>query len=326
MVMIQSFRRRLLAGLLTSLASLCALAQSPDAWPSKPVRLVVPFPAGTGADVVGRLLGEQLARRLGQPVVIDNRAGAAGMIGAEHVAKSPADGYTVLMAVNSFMTMNPHLYSRMSYDALKDFNPVMQLTSASYVLITGPSSDIRTVADLIRAAKAKPKRIEFASLGAGSATHVIMEHLADLAGIHLHHVPFKTTGLAEVMSGLIPIAFEPIATAVPVVTSGKVPALAVSSPKRSSVLADVPAMSEFLPDFNGDGWHAIVVPAGTPRPIIDRLHKELVAIMAMPQIKDRFAGLGLSIVAGTPSDLDRTLRADHAKWGQVIRKSGITID
>jgi tripartite-type tricarboxylate transporter receptor subunit TctC len=319
-------RRLLIAGLMTAVTSNVAMAQTPASWPTKPIRLVVPFPAGTGADVVGRLLSDQLAKQLGQPVVVDNKAGAAGMIGAEEVAKSRPDGYTVLMAVNSFMTMNPHIYRKMRYDALKDFSPVMQLTSASYVLITGPASPLRSMNGLIDAAKANPGKIEFASLGAGSATHVIMEHAADLAGIKLHHVPFKTTGLTEVMSGLIPIAFEPIATAVPVVSTGKVRALAVTSPKRASVLPDVPAMSEFLSGFNGDGWHAVVVPAGTPGPIIERLHRELKTIMALPQIQERFASLGLSVVAGTPEELDRTLRSDHAKWGQVIRKASISID
>jgi tripartite-type tricarboxylate transporter receptor subunit TctC len=248
------------------------------------------------------------------------------MIGAENVARSAPDGYTAMLAVNSFMTMNPHLYKKMGYDALKDFTPVMRLTSASYVLITGPNSEFKSVADVVRVAKTKPGQVDYASLGAGSATHVIMEHMADLADVKLNHIPFKTTGLTEVMAGMIPFAFEPIATAVPVVNGNRVRALAVSSPSRSTVLPNVPAMSEFLPGFNGDGWHAVVMPARTPSAVVERLHKELVSIMALPQIRERFAGLGLSVVAGTPAELDSTLRADYAKWGQVIKKAQIALE
>lgn len=315
-----------LAATLSLAAVASASAQPAGDYPSKPVRFVVPFPAGTAPDIIARVLGEQLARGLGQPVLIDNRPGAAGIIGAEHVAKSPADGYTLFMAVNSIMTINPNVYAKIPYNARTDFAGVTQLTQASYALIVSPDFPAKSVKDLIAHAKRKPGEIAYASPGVGSAPHVIMELLNGMSGSSMNHVPFKTTGLTEVMAGQVPVSFEPIATAIPAIKTGKVVALAVSSPRRMPLLPDLPAVAETLPGFDGDGWHGVMVHAKTPRPIVERLHAEITQVLKKPEVRQRLTDLGLGVVGNTPEQFDQVVRQDLTRWGKVVAAAQIKLD
>ncbi len=321
--------RRIIALSLVAagMAASSALAQNPaGTYPGKAVRFVVPSPAGTAPDVLARVLGDQLSRRLGQPVVVDNRPGAAGIIAADHVAKSAPDGYTLFMAINSILTITPHVYSKISYNAKTDFAGVTQLTLASYALIASPSFPARTVAQLNQLARDKPGEVAYASPGVGSAPHVIMEQMNAMANVRMNHIPFKTTGLTEVMGGQVPVSFEPIATAVPAIASGKVQALAVTSPGRLPVLPDVPAIAESVPGFNGDGWHGVMVPAKTPKPIVARLHAEFTQILQVPEVRQRLTDLGLVIVGNSPEEFERVMHHDHERWGRVVKAADIKLD
>lgn len=322
-------KKRLVLMAFTAIAAGVAItshAQAPSTYPSKTIRFVVPFPAGTAPDVIARILGDHMAKNMGQPVMVDNRPGAAGMIGADNVAKSSADGYTVFMAVNSILAINPHVYAKSPYNARTDFAGVTQLTLASYALISTPSFPVSSVADLVAQAKAQPGKIAYASPGVGSAPHVIMEQLNAMSGTSMNHVPFKTTGLTEVMAGQVPVSFEPIATAVPMIKSGKVRALAVTSPKRMAVLPEVPAVAETLTGFDGDGWHGVMVHAQTPKPIITRLHSEVTRALRLPDVQQKLTDLGLTIVGNSPEEFDRVIRQDYDRWGRVVKAANIRLD
>ena len=269
-------RRQLLsAAACTALAAWTGGASAQDPWPSKPIRFVVPFAAGVSPDVVARIISDPLSRALGQPVVVDNRAGAAGIIGADIAAKSPPDGYTIFMAVNSIMGVNPNVYTKLPYDTFHDFTPITQVAIVPYVLITGPRQPYNSLTDLIDKAKAHPKSIEYGSLGVGSGPHVVMEMMNNMARIQMLHVPYKGSPLQDVLAGQIPLAFETATTAVPLIKTGKAKALAITSPRRSPALPDVPTVAELLPGYDGDGWQGIYAPAKTPKPIVDRLNLEI---------------------------------------------------
>ncbi len=322
-------RKHFLLGVAAGVALLTAPAysQAPDSsYPSRPLRFVVPFPAGTAPDVIARVLGEQMQRGLGQAVIIDNRPGAAGIIGADYVAKSPPDGYTLFMAVNSIVAINPHVYAKLPYDAQKDFAPVTQLTLASYALITNPSVAATSVPELIALAKARPGTLDYASPGIGSGPHVITALFGTMAGVDMHHVPFKTSGLQEVVAGIVPVSFEPIATAVPMIKAGKVRALAVSSPRRLAALPDVPPVGDTLRGFDGDGWHGVLVPAKTPGAIVLKLNTELVRIVNLPEVRQRLSDLGLTVVGGTPEAFDGVLKSDYERWGRVVKAAKISVE
>jgi tripartite-type tricarboxylate transporter receptor subunit TctC len=318
-------RRRLLA--LMALAPCSQLAFAQAAWPAKPVRLVVPFAAGLSIDAVARMIAEQLGRSLGQPVLVDNKPGAAGIIGTTEVARAAPDGYTLILSTTSAVSLNPHIYPKQQhpYDTLKDFVPITHTTNVPFALVTAPSQPYKDLNDLIAAAKAQPGKIDYASLGAGSAAHVLTEMLKNMAGINLVHVPYKSLFLNDIMAGTVPIAFEPLTTAVPQVRAGKLRALAVGSPKRSPALPDVAAIAELLPGFDGDAWHGIFAPAGTPNEVVNRVSADVAKIMRMPEIQRRLADLGLQPVGSTPQEFASLLKKDYDKWGEVIRKNGITL-
>lgn len=295
-------------------------------YPNTNLKIVVPFPAGTAPDVLARVLGEHLQRSWGKPVVVDNRPGAAGIIGADHAAKSAPDGHTLFMAVNSIVSINPHVYRKLPYDSRRDFTPVTQLTWAPYALVTAPGFEARTIDELVSLAKTRPDAINYATPGVGSGPHVIMALFSTMAGIRLHHVPFKTTGLTEIMGGQVEVSFEPIATAVPMIQTGKVRALAVSSPRRLAALPELPAIAERYAGFNGDGWHGIMVPAQTPPEAVETLHLELTRILRLPDVVQRFEDLGLTVVGNTPTEFAAMLEQDYTTWGKVVRNAGISIE
>ncbi|VTU25915.1 Argininosuccinate lyase [Variovorax sp. PBS-H4] len=300
------------------------LAQGP--WPQKPIRIVVPFAAGVSPDVVTRIISEPLGRALGQPIVIDNRAGAAGIIGAEVAAKSPADGYTLFMTVNSIMGINPNVYVKLPYDTFRDFAPVTQVALVPYVLITGPNQPDKSLKDLLARAMTKPGSVDYGSLGVGSGPHVVMEMMCNMAGIRMVHVPYKGSPLADVMAGQMPLAFEPATTAVPLIKSGKLRALAVTSKQRSPSLPDVPAVAELLPGYDGDGWQGFYVPVGTPPDIIARFNAEIVKVLRVPEVQRKLVELGLQPVGNSVEEFAKLSRQEFDKWGKIAKANNIRID
>lgn len=314
-----------LAGATIAPASLLPVrAQAP--WPSKPIKLVVPFAAGVSPDVVARILAEPLGRALGQPLLVDNRAGAAGIIGAELAAKSPGDGYTLFMTVNSIMGINPNVYTKLPYDTFRDFAPVTQVALVPYVLVTGPQQPDQTLKDLLARAKAKPGALEYGSLGVGSGPHVVMEMMNNMAGVKMMHVPYKASPLTDVMAGQLPVCFEPATTAIPLVKSGKLRALAITSPKRNAALPDTPGVAELLPGYDGDGWQGFYVPAATPKEIIARFNAEIVKALQLPDVRSKLVELGLQPVGSSVEEFARISRSEYEKWSRIAKANNIRID
>ena len=320
-------RRQLLsAAACTALAAWTGGASAQDPWPSKPIRFVVPFAAGVSPDVVARIISDPLSRALGQPVVVDNRAGAAGIIGADIAAKSPPDGYTIFMAVNSIMGVNPNVYTKLPYDTFRDFTPITQVAIVPYVLITGPRQPYNSLTDLIDKAKAHPKSIEYGSLGVGSGPHVVMEMMNNMARIQMLHVPYKGSPLQDVLAGQIPLAFETATTAVPLIKTGKAKALAITSPRRSRALPDVPTVAELLPGYDGDGWQGIYAPAKTPKHIVDRYNQEIAKILKNPETQKKLDELGLIAVGSSVDDFARVSRSEYEKWGKIAKANNIRVE
>lgn len=322
-------KRNLIGGAATALGLVLAasawptpaVAQAP--YPNKPVRMVVPFPAGTSPDIVARYLSQKLGERMGQTFIVDNRAGAAGLLAAEHVAKSPADGYTLFFTVNSVLTMNQFIYKRLPYDSARDFTPVTLVAAVPYVLLANKDFSAKTLVALIDNAKAAPGKIDYASQGIGGAGHVIMELMASLANIKLTHVPYKTSALVDVIGGQVPLIVQPTTTAIEQIKKGSLIGLGVTSEKRLALLPNVPSISEVVPGFLADGWQGLVAPAQTPAPIIERINREVAAVLAMPETAERFASLGIEAWASSAKNMESVIAADIIKWGKVIRSANI---
>jgi len=319
------FRRALLATAAAYLA-LVGTVHAQDAWPSRPIKLVVPFAAGGTSDVLARTLAEKLQGALKQTVIVDNKAGAGGVIGADSVAKAPADGYTILLGTIASHAINPALQPKMPYDALKDFAPVDLLGSISNVLLVGATQPYKTVKDLTAAAKAKPGSVAFASAGQGSSQHMSGELFKQLAGAELTHIPYKGSAPAiqDVIGGQVPMSFETVTVALPHIQSGKVRALAVTSAKRSPALPDTPTLQEAgIAGFDVASWQAIYAPAGTPPAIVQRLNAEIEKIVAMPDVKAKFETLGLQHSPNTPAEFAAFNKAEVAKWTKVVKDGNV---
>jgi len=318
-------RRALLATAAFYLA-LTGTVHAEDAWPSRPIKLVVPFAAGGTSDVLARALAEKLQGVLKQTVIVDNKAGAGGVIGADSVAKAPADGYTILLGTIASHAINPALQPKMPYDALKDFAPVDLLGSISNVLLVGAGQPYKTVKDLAAAAKAKPGSVAFASAGQGSSQHMSGELFKQLAGAELTHIPNKGSAPAiqDVIGGQVPMSFETVTVALPHIQSGKVRALAVTSAKRSPALPDTPTLQEAgVKGFDVASWQAIYAPAGTPPAIVQRLNAEIEKIVAMPDVKAKFETLGLQHTPNTPAEFAAFNKAEVAKWTKVVKDGNV---
>jgi len=314
--------------LLLVLAGCCfALgAHAQGAWPTKYVRLVIPFPAATSPDVVMRLVGPQLGQMWGQQVVIENRVGAAGNIGAANVASSAPDGYTLLYTVNSVICANPHLYSKMQFDPLKAFVPISLVANLGYVLIGKNDLPARDLNDLIAYAKANPGKLSYSSSGVGVGTHIVMELLLGATGTKMLHVPMNTPATAAVFQGETDLTMSPYTTGIPAAKSGKARGFGVTLAKRAPALPDVPAIAEVVPGYVGDAWHGLLAPAGTPQAIVDRLAADTAKVLAMPEVREKLAAIGLEAVGNTPAEFAAIVRNDHAKWGKVIRDANIKLD
>ncbi len=319
---------RFLAAMAAGLA-LCAGAQAQDRFPSKGLRIVVPFAPGGSTDIFARLLGERLAAAVGQPVVIENRAGASGNIGAEAVVRSAPDGYTLLMATTGVMAINNSLFKAMPFDAAKDLEPVAYVASITNVLIVPADSPLKGVGDLIATAKQSPGRLSFASSGAGASTHMSAELFKMMAGVDLLHVPYKGSGPAmpDLISGRVNMMFENMPGAVPHLKAGKLKALAVTGLKRTPALPDVPTVAEAgVPGYESLSWSGIAAPAATPRDVVARLNREVNAIINGADMRQKFAEQGAEPVGGPPEAFAEHVRREREKWAEVVRKAKIVVN
>jgi tripartite-type tricarboxylate transporter receptor subunit TctC len=311
-----------------ALAALVGMsAAAAQDYPSRPLRLIVPFGAGGVSDIVGRAYAGELEKRLGQSVVVENRPGASGNIGTAEVARSAPDGYSLLLAFDGTMVINPHVFPKPGFDPVADFEPVSKLGNSTQILVATPSFGAATLSELI-ARKATLKGLNFGSSGPASPGHVSGEMLRMMTGLELTHVPYKggAPAVADVMSGQIPLAFTAVATARPLIASGKLKGLAVTTARRSELLPDVQTFVEAgLKDFVVDTWLGVAAPARTPRPIIERLHRETAAIVASPEFRKRLVDLGVEPVGNSPAEFGAQIRTDLARWATVVKDAGIKL-
>jgi tripartite-type tricarboxylate transporter receptor subunit TctC len=297
-------------------------------WPAKPLRMIVPFPAGGAVDVSARAISNEIAKSLGQPVVVDNRVGAGGNIGAEAAARAPADGYTLFMATSAILAINPALYSKVPFDPVNDFAPVSLVVSADNILVVHPAVPAKSVAELIALAKANPGRYSYASAGNGSSTHLAAEMFKMLAGVDLLHVPYKggPPAVTALLAGDVHMNFDLIPSALPHIRSGKVRALGVAGVRRSPLLPELPLMSEAVPGYESSVWFGVVVPAGTPQPIVSRLSADVARGVQQPELRDRLMSMGYEVISTTPEQLAAMIRAEIPKWARVVKAAGVRID
>jgi tripartite-type tricarboxylate transporter receptor subunit TctC len=309
------------------LAALPVAAQTPDPYPSKPLRFILPFPPGGPTDILGRLIGERLASSLGQPVIVENRGGAGGNVGAEAAAKSAPNGYTIVLAAPS-LAISPSLYSKLNYDPLRDFAPISLVATVPNVIVT-QTALAPSLEEFIARAKAKPGGMNFGSGGSGTSNHLAGELFNIVAGTKLVHVPYKGVNLAmnDVLAGAIHLVVIGVPAAAPHIKSGRLRALGVIAPQRLPALPEVPTVAEAgLPDFEVTTWYGVLAPAGTPRSVVARLNGELVKILYSPDMKDKLNAMGTDPVTSTPEEFATYLRQETAKWAEVVRKAGLKAD
>ena len=312
--------------LLCLFVSLSALAQD---WPARPVRIIVPFSPGGIADNSARTIADRLAARLGQPVLVENRPGASGNIGTEQVAKGAPDGYLLLLGYDGTIVVNPHVYAKIGFDVLRDFAPVTKLGDAGVIVVSHPSLPVKDLKELIALGKSKPGSLSYGSAGTGSSAHLACEMLSQRTGAGLVHVPYKGGGqaIADAVGGQIPLVCTAVAGAQQFMKSGRLRGLGLSSAKRAAGAPDVPTFIESgLPGFVVDSWVGILAPAKTPRPIVDRLHAEIAALLQTPEVRERFGILGIDPVGNSPDEFAAQIRADLARWGPVVRQANIRIE
>jgi tripartite-type tricarboxylate transporter receptor subunit TctC len=314
--------RSLLAAILASITA-ASFAQS--GYPRKPILMVVPLQAASAVDNAARIVAQKMAENMGQPIIIENQPGAAGLIGAERVAKAAPDGYVIGGFNDSIMTMLPNVHVRMPWDILKDFDPVSLVASMEWALVASPTGSYRNAGDLIEAAKAKPGTLNYSSGGSGSPQHVAMEVFRARAGLAMTHVPYRGAAAAalDVASGQVDASFSGLPTVYTLIKSGKLRAIGIASAKRSAVLPDVPTVAEFLPGFEFSSAFSIVVPAGTPRDIVARLNAEVAKAAAAPDVREKLVAQGFSVVASTPEDLFKATRDQLERYAKLFKQVGI---
>jgi tripartite-type tricarboxylate transporter receptor subunit TctC len=317
-------RRTVLAGL----AGTFALPVAAQTFPSRPVRLVVPFPAGGSTDVVARLVAEKLSQSLGQPVVVENRAGAGGTIGSEAVAKSPPDGYTLLLGTSSTHAVAPSLYPKLGYDPVRDFAPAVLIGTATVLVLVHPSVPVRNAAELITYAKANPSKLSYGSTGNGSISHLIAEYFKSAAGIQMQHVPYKGDSplATDLLSGQVQVAFGTAAAFLQHVQSGKLRALAITDAKPSPIAPNLPTVAETVRDFEALQWFGFFAPAGTPRDVVLRMNGDINKVLQMRDVVDKLQGLGIAVSGGSPEQFATFLRGEAGKWAKIVKDSGAKVD
>ena len=307
----------------SSLLGSAAIAQT---WPTKPIRWISPWPPGGANDVFSRALAQKLTESLGQPVVVDNKAGAAGTIGSDITAKSPADGYTIVMGSTPTHATAPSVYAALPYDPVRDFVPVTLVAVVPNVLVVHPSVPAKSVQELIAYAKANPGKINFASTGNGTSQHLSAELFKTLTGVDIVHIPHKGTAPAttELLAGTVQMAFENMPTMLPHIQAGKLRALAVTPSKRSAVMPDLPTVAEAgVPGYEASVWFGVLMPAKTPRAIVDKLHEEIMKALETPDLKMRMASLGAEVVGLGPDQFAAYLSTEIPKWAKVVKAAGV---
>jgi len=316
---------------LTMLAAACAFvphlpaaAQAADAYPVRPVRVIIPFAAGGATDVPTRIMAAKLAERLGQQFVIDNRPGQGGALGAALAAKADPNGYTLVMAATPFV-VSPHVYSNLTYDPLKDFTPITQFGSAPNVLVVHPSLGVKNTQDLIKLAAGQPGKLDWASSGTGGGQHLFGELFISMANVKVTHISYKGSGAAtaDLLGGQVKIGFPGIAIALPHHNAKRLLALGVTTAKRSAQMPDVPSIAEAVPGYDATFWLGMAAPKGTPKAVIDRLQKEIVALLKLPDVVTAFQRAGTDTAPSDPQAFERFIRQEYDKWGKVIRAVGI---
>jgi tripartite-type tricarboxylate transporter receptor subunit TctC len=310
------------------LLSLSASAVSAQAYPTKPVRLVVAFGSGGTTDILARLYSEKLSRSLGQQVIVDNRPGAGGTIGTAFVAKAPPDGYTIKLGSTSSLAVSVNLYPKLPFDVSRDLAPVAHVATAAFVLAMHPGVPAKNMHELIALARAKPGELNYASSGNGSSLHLCGEYLKYLAKINMVHVPYKGVGpgLPDLVAGHVQLMFSDMAPFEPFVRAGKLKIMAVTTARRSKLYPELPTIAESgVPGYDLAGWYGVVAPAGTPRPIVERLHAEFTKAMHAPDMKERYEKLGVDPVESTPEQFGAYMSAETKKWGEIIKRSGVKL-
>jgi tripartite-type tricarboxylate transporter receptor subunit TctC len=321
--------RHRLAIIIGCCAGLAAPHAAASEYPAKPIRIIAQFTPGTSTDILARIVAQKMGEHWNQQVIVDNRPGAAGVLGTEMGAKAMADGYTLTMAVSSAFGINPTLYSKLPYDAIRDFAPIANLGLTPQTLVANPSAAFKSVKEFVAAAKDKAGQINYASLGAGSTSHLTMEMFRAAAGIKLNHVPFKGSAEADgqVVGGQIPVMFDAIPAVRPHILSGRLRGLGIGTLKRSPFLPDLPTIAESgYPGFEAVGWIGIAAPARTPAPILDKLNKEMAKILNEPDVKERLATLAFTPVGDTRAQFAAYIKSEIAKWGKAVKDSGAKAD
>lgn len=315
---------------LTGAAALAPMpAQAQQTWPDRPIKLIVPFAPGGVTDTSGRLIAEHLGKRLGQQVVVENKPGASGNIGTAQVAHAPSDGYTLVLAFDGTMVINPSVFPKIPFDTLKDFAPVGKIGDATLILVAHPGVQAKTLQEVIALSKSDPKGLSYGTSGTGGTPHIAGELLKQRTGANLTHIPYKGGGqaMSDLLGGNIPLVYTAVAGAHGHVKSGKLRAIAVSSKTRTSALPDVPTFIEGgVPDFVVNSWVGVLAPAGTPKAIVERVNAEVVSLLRSEAFTARLKTMNLAAVANSPDEARANLRADHLRLGEVIRKAGIRIE
>ena len=327
-----SFTRRRLAiaaagAAGTSLLPDISVAQ--DAWPSKPIRLVIPFPAGGATDILGRIVAGELNKAFGVSVIPDNRAGAGGNIGTEAVARSAPDGYTLLMCTVGTQSINASLYSKVAFDPIKDFAPVTLVATVPNVLVVNPSVKANNVKELIALAKSQPGRLNYGSSGNGSSVHLSGELFKSMTGVFMTHIPYRGSApaVADLLAGQVDLMFDNLPSVMPHIKAGKLRALAVTTARRSVSLPDVPTIAEAgVPGYEATSWFGVVAPAGTPAPVVARLQQTIAKALGAPEVREKLSGQGAEPVGNSPEAFAQYIRAEIAKWAKVIKVSGAKVD
>jgi len=307
------------------IVALPVLAQS---YPSKPIRLVLPYPPGGGTDVIARPLAQKLTEQLGQQVIVDNRGGAGGNIGMEFVAKSPADGYTLLFALTAQYAVNPSLYPKLPYDPVRDYAPISLLANAPYLLVVHPTLPAKSVAELVALVKARPGQLSYSSSGNGSGAHLAGEMLRSLARVEIVHVPYKGAGPAmpDLIAGQVQLSFITYTAAGPHIKTGRLRALGVTTAKRSPTLPDLPAIGETVAGYDSAVWYGFAAPAGTPLEIVSKLNAEVLRVLAAPDFRSRITLEAVSPIGSTPEEFGSFMKSEIVRWAKVVKDSGAKVD
>ena len=307
----------------------CSAHVTAQTYPSKPVRLISPYASGGGSDTLARILGQKLYEAWGQPVVVENRPGAAGTLGAETVARATPDGYTLLVTPSAVLTINPHLYAKLRYDTFKDFVPVTMASNSPYLLVVHPKIPASSVKELIAYAKMNPGKMNYSSSGNGSSTHLAGVLFNNMAGVEIVHIPYKgaAPAIVDLLAGNIQMRFSSVVPVLPHVRSGRLRGIAISSPKRYGPLPDMPTIAESgLPGYAVESFYAVVAPAHTPRAIVSKINAEVVRNLRSPEVAAHMAADGAEVIGSSPEELAKALRDDYARWAQPVKDSGARAD